>query len=92
MIRSIRHKGLRDYWTKGRERGVNAQWKRKLTRILAALEAADEPGEMNFPGAYFHPLTGNRKGEYSVRLTANLRLTFGWSDEGAVNVDIEDYH
>ena len=92
MIRSIRHKGLRDYWTKGQVKGVDARWRRKLRRILAALEAADEPGQMNYPGAYFHPLKGDRRGEYAVRLTRNVRVTFGWSDEGAVNVDIEDYH
>ena len=38
---------------------------------------------MNYPGSYFH---------YAVRLTANVRVTFGWDDEGASNVDIEDYH
>ena len=38
------------------------------------------------------PLTGNRTGRYSVRLTANARVTFGWGSDGAVVVDIEDYH
>lgn len=92
MIRSIRHKGLRDYWIRGRAGGLNARWRAKLRRILAALDAAERPVQMNYPGAYFHPLKGDRKGEYAVRLTANVRVTFGWSEEGAVNVDIEDYH
>ena len=47
---------------------------------------------MNYPGAYFHSLKGDRVGRYSVRLTANVRVTFGWSDDGATDVDIEDYH
>ncbi len=47
---------------------------------------------MNYPGSYFHPLKGDREGRYAVRLTANVRVTFGWDDEGASNVDIEDYH
>ena len=42
------------------------------------------------PGSHFHPLIGDRAGRYSVRLTANVRITFGWDGEGAV--DIEDYH
>lgn len=37
-------------------------------------------------------LIGDRAGRYSVRLTANVRITFGWDGEGAVDVDIEDYH
>ena len=77
MIGSIRHKGLRDYWTRGQARSVNAGWLRKLRRILSALEAAERPEHMNYPGSYFHHLKGNREGRYSVRLTANYRVTFG---------------
>ena len=92
MIGSIRHKGLRDYWTEGRAKGLNAAWIRKLRRIMAALEAADRPEDMNYPGSFFHPLKGDRAGRYAVRLTANYRVTFGWDDDGAAGVDIEDYH
>jgi len=92
MIRSIRHKALRDYWTRGRARGLNADWIRKLRRILSALEAAERPEQMNYPGSYFHPLKGERSGRYAIRLSANMRVTFGWDDDGATDVDIEDYH
>lgn len=47
---------------------------------------------MNYPGSYFHALKGDRVGYYSVRLTANVRVVFSWSDIGAADVDIEDYH
>ena len=92
MIGSIRHKALRNYWTKGQTKGLNAEWTRKLRRIMAALEAAGRPEEMNYPGSYFHPLKGDRAGRYAVRLTANMRVTFGWDDDGAADVDLEDYH
>ena len=92
MIKSIRHKALRRYWTRGHAKGLNAEWTRKVRRILAALEAAEQPEQMSYPGSHFHPLIGDRAGRYSVRLTANVRITFGWDGEGAVDVDIEDYH
>ena len=92
MIGHIRHKALRQYWTRGQTKGLNAEWIGKLRRILSALDAADQPEHMNYPGAYFHSLKGNRAGCYSVRLTANVRVTFGWTDEGATDIDIEDYH
>ena len=92
MIGSIRHKGLRYYWTRGRARGLNGEWIRKLRRIMSALEAAERPEDMNYPGSYFHPLKGDRADRYAVRLTANYRVTFGWDEDGAVDVDIEDYH
>ena len=92
VIGSIRHKGLRDYWVRGRAKGLNTGWIRKLRRIMAALEAADRPEHMNFPGSFFHPLKGDRAGRYAVRLTANYRATFGWDDDSAADVDIEDCH
>lgn len=92
MIGSIRHKALRNYWTRGQARGLNAEWTGKLRRIMSALEAAERPEQMDYPGSYFHPLKGDRGSRYAVRLTANVRVTFGWDDEGASNVDIEDYH
>ena len=59
---------------------------------MAALEAAERPGDMNYPGSFFHSLKGDGAGRYAVRLTANYRVTFGWDDDGATNVDLEDYH
>ena len=47
VIGSIRHKGLRDYWTRGRAKGLGKGWIRKLRRVMAALEAADRPEHMN---------------------------------------------
>ena len=64
-----------------------------MRRILSALEAAELPEQMNYPGSYFHALKGNRAGgRYAVRLSANYRVTFGWDEDSAVDVDIEDYH
>ncbi|WP_424992700.1 type II toxin-antitoxin system RelE/ParE family toxin [Oceaniradius stylonematis] len=92
MIRSIRHKALKAYWTEGKTKGLNAQWLRKLDRIMTALDAAEKPEAMNYPGARFHSLTGDKAGRYSVRLTGNYRVTFAWSDQDAIDVDLEDYH
>ena len=92
MIKSIRHKALRNYWTKGETKGLNANWLPKLRIVLDALEAAQEPEEMNFPGAHFHPLKGDLAGFYSVRLTGNYRVIFQSEEDGFTLVDIVDYH
>ena len=92
MIASIRHRALRRYWTRGHTRGLNGQWTGKLRRILSALEAAERPEHMNYPGSHVHALQGDRAGRYAVRLTANWRVTFGWVEDSAVDVDTEDYH
>ena len=92
VIGSIRHKALRNYWTRGQARGLNGEWIRKLRRVLSALEAAERPEHMSYPGSYFHALKGDRARRYAVRLSANYRVTFGWDEDSAVDVDIEDYH
>jgi proteic killer suppression protein len=45
---------------------------------------------LTLPGAFFLALQGDPV-RYSVRMTGNWRLTFGW-DGGAVLLDLEDYH
>ncbi|MEW5422650.1 type II toxin-antitoxin system RelE/ParE family toxin [Amorphus sp. 3PC139-8] len=92
MIRSIRHKALAAYWTKGRTKGLNAQWISRISRILRALDVAREPRDMDLPGYYFHGLTGRDDGRYSVRVTANFRITFAFEGEDAIEIDLEDYH
>ena len=64
----------------------------RLRRILMALDAARAPAQMNLPGLRFHPLKGREKGRYSVWASGNWRITFGWSGEDAIDVDMEDYH
>jgi proteic killer suppression protein len=92
MIKSFRHKSLRNYWDKGQTKGLHTNWLPRLKIILDALASAKEPEDMNFPGSYFHSLSGKDKDLYSVRVTANYRITFGWSDEHAIDIDLEDYH
>jgi len=46
---------------------------------------------MNVAGFRFHRLQGNPK-RWSVWVTANYRITFGWSGDEALAVDFEDYH
>jgi proteic killer suppression protein len=55
------------------------------------LDLAQQPEEMNIVGLRFHGLQGDPK-RWSVRVTGNYRITFGWSGENALDVDLEDYH
>ena len=92
MIKSFRNKGLEAFATTGdtRKLPVRGAAARKLARQLAVLNAAIKPEDMNLPGFYFHGLRGEQR--YSVRVTANYRLTYGWNDKDAIDVDLEDYH
>lgn len=90
MIRSIRHKGLRRFAETGNPAKLSVANQDRVRRILARLDAALEPNDLNLPGYYFHRLSGIDR--YSVRVTGNWRITFGWDGEDAVDVDLEDHH
>ena len=66
MIRSIRHKGLKRLYEQGERRGVPPDLVDKLTRILARLDVAKTPEQMDVPGLKLHSLKGDRSGCWSV--------------------------
>jgi len=47
---------------------------------------------MNVPGWGLHTLAGNLAGRYTVSVSGNWRLTFGFDGEDAVLADYQDYH
>lgn len=63
------------------------------TRRLSALEAANELRDLRSPpGNRFEALKGDRRGQYSIRINDQWRICFAWAEEGAVDVEIVDYH
>jgi proteic killer suppression protein len=92
MIRSIRHRGLQRFWTRGDASGLRPDWTAKIGRLMDALDLARRPQDLAITGTGFHALRGNLKGRYAMTVSRNWRLTFGWDGEDAVEVDLEDYH
>jgi len=93
VIRSIRSRPLKLFTTKGDASklpvsGVAAD---RIEAQLTALDVATAAEQLDVPGWYFHPLRGKPL-RYSLRVTANYRLTFAFEPPDAVDVDLEDYH
>jgi len=91
VVASFRNKGLQEIYRTGKTRRIGAKHVSKCVRILQSLEVATQPEEMNLTGYRFHSLHGNPQ-RWSVRVSGNYRVTFGWSGENAHDVDFEDYH
>lgn len=92
MIVSFRHKGLEAFYRSGTTRGIQAAHTRKLELILALLNAAKEPKDLNQPALRLHPLRGNLKGHWSVWVNGNWRITFRFIGPDVELVDYQDYH
>lgn len=61
-----------------------------LDRLDAAVKLFDL---RNPPGNRFESLKGDRMGQFSIRINDQWRVCFEWEDsQGAVNIEIVDYH
>jgi proteic killer suppression protein len=92
MIGSFRSKALRNLWEKNDPTGVSPNARDRISRILSILESGESLGDLDVPGFRFHALKGFNPRRYSMRVTGNWRITFGWQDGTASVVDLEDYH
>jgi len=94
MIVSYRDKRTRDFAAGKRVKklsGVQRSAYLKLERLEAAETLRDLAA---LPGNRFEALSGDRKGQYSIRINDQWRICFEWP-EGAtrpVNIEIVDYH
>lgn len=91
MIRSFRSKALRQFAEKGDGSRLAVRNHARVARVLALLNAATKPDDLNLPGLRFHGLQGKPK-RYAVDASGNYRITYGWDEPDAVDVDLEDYH
>ena len=91
MIRSFKHRGLKELFETGRSRRVRADLQRRAIRRLDTLDSASELVALNIPGFDFHRLRG-KPTRYSVHVNGPFCLTFEWEDGDAVRVDLEQYH
>ncbi len=62
-------------------------------RKLRQLEIAGRLDDLRVPpGNHLEALKGDRAGQYSIRINDQRRVCFCWTDAGAENVEIVDYH
>jgi toxin HigB-1 len=92
MIRSFRHRRLKRLYERDDASQIHAAYRKKVARILADLDSARVPQDMDFPGLRLHPLTGDMKDFWSVTISANWRIIFRFHDTDVVDVDLVDYH
>lgn len=92
MIKSFRHKGLEEFFTNGTKKGIRPEHARKLADILDRLDASAQVQDMTYPGSALHPLKGELKGCWAVKVSGNWRVIFRFEAGDASVVDYVDYH
>jgi proteic killer suppression protein len=78
------------------ETGSSRRWsdiRNVVTRKLVQLDAAVTLDFLRSPpGNRLEALKGERAGQYSIRINNQWRICFRWSENGAEDVEIVDYH
>jgi proteic killer suppression protein len=92
VIRGFKHRGLRRLFEQGESKGIRPDQREKVENILAVLNRARKPQDMDLPGFRLHRLTGDLKGFWSVTVRANWRVIFRFENGDAYDVDYIDYH
>ena len=92
VIIHFRHRGLKLLYERGDPRRMPPAHVSKVERILARLDQATGPLNMDLPSFRLHPLKGDRSGYWSVRVSANWRIVFRFEGVHATDVDLVDYH
>jgi proteic killer suppression protein len=94
-IRNFIHKGLKKLYADDVTKGVPPDTVDNLRKMLAFLDEMEDPEELRMlPSWKAHTLTGDRKGTWSLSVTANRRLTFriDTAEREIYDVNLEDYH
>jgi toxin HigB-1 len=92
MIASFRHKGLKRFFERGDERGLNPEHAKRIHVILTVLNAAGTIQGVDRAGFNLHALKGDREGQWAVTVRANWRIVFRFANGEASDVDLVDYH
>ena len=94
-IRNFVHKGLKKLYAGDVAKGVPPDAVDKLSKMFAFLDDMEDPEELRaLPSWRVHTLTGDRKGTWSLSVTANWRLTFrvDLGEQEIYDMNLEDYH
>lgn len=94
-IRNVAHKGLRRLIRDDDARALQPSQAAKLRRMVSFLQDMEHESELSsLPFWNPHMMGGDRKGTWSLIVTANWRLTFriDRDDRQIVDLNFEDYH
>lgn len=92
MIRSFKDRKAQRFFEGQRVRDFHG-FADQATRRLAFLDNAESLQDLaGLPSHRLEVLSGDRRGQYSIRINRQWRLCFCWEDDGPYDVEIVDYH
>ena len=92
MIQSFKGKAAQALWN-GKASKLPADILTRASDKLSMLHAAPTLESLRIPPSnHLEALSGNRKGQHSIRINSQWRICFQWKDGNAYQIEISDYH
>lgn len=93
MILGFKDREAANVWKGVRSRRLPPWIQATALRKLRMMNNATRLAELASPrGNRLEALSGDRVGQFSVRITDQWRNCFRWTDRGPTDVEIVDYH
>ena len=97
MIRSFKDPGAEDLFYGRNTKLARKTCPRQIWKIAARkLDQLDSVEQLNDllvpPGNKLEALSGDRQGQFSIRINEQYRVCFFWTETGPADVEIVDYH
>ncbi len=93
MIKSFRDRDTERIFNRQRVKRFPLSLQKLAQRKLALIDSADLIVDLKIPpGNRLEKLSGDRKGQYSIRVNDQWRICFKWKSGQAIDVEIADYH
>ena len=93
MIRSYRDRDTQAVAERQRVRRFPEDIQRRAQMKLMIINNAEDLNDLRVPpGNRLEALSGDRDGQYSIRINDQWRICFTWSEGNAYQIEIVDYH
>ncbi|MCI7552129.1 MAG: type II toxin-antitoxin system RelE/ParE family toxin [Actinomycetaceae bacterium] len=93
MIQSFGDRETERVWLRQPARRIDPRLHKIANRKLHLLDAAVTLNSLRVPpGNRLQALQGRGRGQHSIRINDQWRISFVWADSGPADVTIEDYH
>jgi len=93
VIKAFKDSETEKIYSRERSRKLPSDIQQVALRKLRMINNAKNINDLRIPPANrLEKLSGNRSGQYSIRINDQWRVCFAWKDGDAIDVKITDYH
>lgn len=93
MIQTFANAETEDFFVTGKSRRLPSEILKRAAMRLNQLHSAFELNDLRLPPSnHLEVLSGNRMGQWSIRINQQWRVCFNFENGDAFNVEIVDYH